>query len=328
MAADKKTASELLILNDTVHLPYRADSGPILGAFFEEMKEKKIWANKCPQCGRMNIPPESYCGRCWGVKIGDDDWAEMADEGTLELFEIHYYESVHPFSGEKSIPIPWANGLFKLDGGWSIEHYIEPPDPEQHKIGDRYRAVWKEGGRTGSPFDIVCFKKIEDGESKKKKAPLKTSGGKPKSPVEPHALMTNFMVTYRHAAGVVGSKFFVELRDNKKIMATNCKKCNKVYMPPQSICDDCFGKIDDWVELSGKGTVTSYTVVHHAEQAQPVPTPFAYGIIQMDGADTGLTHLLGEVDLDKIHIGMRVEPVFKVKPVGNMLDIKYFRPAK
>jgi hypothetical protein len=72
----------------------------------------------------------------------------------------------------------------------------------------------------------------------------------------------------------------------------------------------------------------TYTVVHHAEESQPAPVPLAYGIIQMDGADTGMTHLLGEVEFDKIRIGMRVEPVFKEERVGNMLDIKYFRPMK
>lgn len=326
MTTNKNIDSELLILDDTVHLPYRTDSGPILGAFFKELKDhKRIWANKCPRCGRMHIPPESYCGRCWGVKRGENDWVEMADEGTLEVFEIHYYEAVHPFTG-KVIPVPWASGLIRLDGGWVIEHTIDPPDPKQHTLGDRYLAVWKEEGRTGSAFDIICFRKVEGDSSKPKKTAGKS--GIPRPPAEPHFNMVNLEVTYHHSAGVVGSKYFVELRDNKKIMGTKCLLCNKVYLPPQSVCGECFGRIDEWVELSGKGTLMSYTVVYQAEESQPAPTPFAYGIIRLDGADTGLTHLLGEVDFDKIRIGMRMEPVFKAKPVGNMLDIKYFRPEK
>ena len=42
----------------------------------------------------------------------------------------------------------------------------------------------------------------------------------------------------------------------------------------------------------------------------------------------GLSLYQGEVDFDKITIGMKVEPVFKEKREGNMLDIKYFRPAR
>jgi uncharacterized OB-fold protein len=54
--------------------------------------------------------------------------------------------------------------------------------------------------------------------------------------------------------------------------------------------------------------------------------PFAYGMMLLDGASTGLVHFLGEVDLKEIKAGMRVEAVFKEERVGDILDIKYFRP--
>jgi uncharacterized protein len=46
-------------------------------------------------------------------------------------------------------------------------------------------------------------------------------------------------------------------------------------------------------------------------------------------ADGGLIHRLGEVELDKVEIGMTVEAVFKPKEerVGSILDIQYFKPA-
>jgi uncharacterized protein len=53
--------------------------------------------------------------------------------------------------------------------------------------------------------------------------------------------------------------------------------------------------------------------------------PFAYGIIKLDGADTGLPHYLGEVEFEKIKIGMRVEPIFRKERQGTILDIKYFK---
>jgi uncharacterized OB-fold protein len=56
--------------------------------------------------------------------------------------------------------------------------------------------------------------------------------------------------------------------------------------------------------------------------------PVAYGIIKLDGADTGFVHMLGEVDLDKIKIGMRVKAVFREdERKGNILDINYFKPV-
>jgi hypothetical protein len=55
-------------------------------------------------------------------------------------------------------------------------------------------------------------------------------------------------------------------------------------------------------------------------------TPLVYGIIQLDGADTGFVHMLGEIEPEQLRIGMRVQAVFKEKRKASILDIKYFKP--
>ena len=154
----------------------------------------------------------------------------------------------------------------------------------------------------------------------------------PQVPKEPHYILSRIEVPYRYYVGSVASRFYTELRNNKKIMGIRCPQCRRVLMPPKSVCRKCFSKLDEsmFVELSGKGEVTTYTVVHYCEPVHPQPildVPFAYGIIQLDGTDTGMLHFLGEVDLDKITSGMKVEPVFKEERKGNILDIKYFKPV-
>ena len=129
-----------------------------------------------------------------------------------------------------------------------------------------------------------------------------------------------------YAAGVVGSQFLIALRDKKKIMGTRCPTCNRVYVPARSVCKDCFGQLDEWVEVSDKGTLITYTVCHQPSRVQPVEPPIVYGIIQLDGADTGIVHMLGEVDLEQLRIGLRVQAVFKEKREASILDIKYFKP--
>lgn len=141
------------------------------------------------------------------------------------------------------------------------------------------------------------------------------------------ALNGQIKVPYQWTVGVTGSRFFTELRDNQKIWGTKCPKCQKTFVPPRKTCPKCFAPIGEWVELSPKGTVTTFTIVRYTEPGlHPMEAPFAYGIIQLDGADTGLLHLLGEVDLASIRSGMRVEAVFRTEREGNLLDIKYFRP--
>lgn len=133
-----------------------------------------------------------------------------------------------------------------------------------------------------------------------------------------------------YSAGAVGSRFLIELRDNKKIMGTRCPTCNLVYVPARSVCRDCFGELSEWVEVSQKGTLLTYTVTHQSNPVQPVSTPIVYGIVQLDGADTGFVHMLGEVDPGQLKVGTKVKAVFKVKKerVASILDIKYFKPLK
>lgn len=131
-----------------------------------------------------------------------------------------------------------------------------------------------------------------------------------------------------YSAGAVGSRFLIELRDNARIMGTRCPKCNRVYVPARSICTDCFGQLKEWVEVSDKGTLLTYTMDSVDNPAQPVPAPIIYGIIQLDGADTGFVHMIGGVEPEEIRIGMRVRAVFKPKEqrTASILDIKYFKP--
>lgn len=127
-------------------------------------------------------------------------------------------------------------------------------------------------------------------------------------------------------AGLVGSRFLIELRDNRRIMGIKCPTCNQVYVPPRATCKVCFNKLEEWIEVSDKGTLLTYAIVRQPSPVQPVEPPFAYGIVHLDGADTGFVHLLGEVEFNRLRIGMRVQAVFKEERAGSILDIKYFKP--
>ncbi len=133
-------------------------------------------------------------------------------------------------------------------------------------------------------------------------------------------------IPYRYYAGPIATRFYDALEKEKKILGMRCPSCKTVYMPPRATCGPCFKEMDDWVELKDEGEVTNYTIVHYEESIQPVKAPLAYALIKLDGADTPFIHILGEVDLSKIKIGMRVKAVFAEESPGNILDIKHFKP--
>ncbi len=129
-----------------------------------------------------------------------------------------------------------------------------------------------------------------------------------------------------YTAGVTGSRFLIELRDNRRIMGTKCPACSQVYVPARSVCKYCYGQLSEWVEVSDVGTLQTYTVDGHANSVQPLDPPIIYGIILLDGATTGLVHMISGVEFEKLAIGMRVRAVFADQRAGSIMDIKYFKP--
>ncbi len=135
------------------------------------------------------------------------------------------------------------------------------------------------------------------------------------------------IMPYKYSVGSLASKFFIDLRDKKRINAAKCPKCGFVNFPPRSVCPKCFSKVEDLVELPGTGTLVTFTQVHYDSAVQAVKPPYAIGVIKMDGADTSFVHFLGDVDFKNLKAGMKLEPVFTEKRNANILDIKYFKPA-
>lgn len=136
-------------------------------------------------------------------------------------------------------------------------------------------------------------------------------------------------VPYRWAAGEVGTRYLQALRDERKFLGTRCPGCGIVYHPPRRSCPDCMRECEEWVELGSKGVLLTYTVVHrHHPQLSPLDLPFGYGIVRLEGADTGFLHLLHEFEEGELKTGLQVEAVFAAEREGSVLDVRYFRPRR
>lgn len=134
---------------------------------------------------------------------------------------------------------------------------------------------------------------------------------------------------FNYAVGLYGSKFFQELKENRRIVGSKCHKCGKVYVPPRKVCGGCFCENTEFVEVGPQGTIGTYTIVRYTfidpETGKQKPVPYGYGFIRFDGADTLFQHFVELSDERPIKIGARVEPVFADEMKGTIRDILYFR---
>jgi uncharacterized OB-fold protein len=133
---------------------------------------------------------------------------------------------------------------------------------------------------------------------------------------------------YRYTPGMASTRFLRGLEQGR-ILGERCPGCRKVYAPPRGACAACGLPTDEEVELDGRGTVTTFCVVNVPFYGQKIQIPYVSATILLDGSDIGMMHLIQEVDADKVHMGMRVEPVWvdpeERKPT--LESIKYFRPS-
>ena len=133
-------------------------------------------------------------------------------------------------------------------------------------------------------------------------------------------------LNFRHYAGNAGSRFLKELRDNKLIVGTKCPECKRVLVPARPVCPRCLVALNEFVPVSDKGTLITYTRVDHKEPVHPIPGWFIYGIIKLDGADTNLVHFIAGIDPEYVRAGMPVQAVWQEKRKGSIMDIRYFKP--
>lgn len=136
-------------------------------------------------------------------------------------------------------------------------------------------------------------------------------------------------VRYNYAAGKTATKFFKHLRDDAKIMATKCPKCQLVILPPRGYCERCFVPAEEWVEIGGQGTIEACTIVGEEFEGLPKP-PYAIAYVLLDGARTAMINYVKGVDLSNIReaaknlsVGKKVKVVFHKKREGRVTDFHY-----
>ncbi len=134
---------------------------------------------------------------------------------------------------------------------------------------------------------------------------------------------------YIYTAGVAGERFYIALRDEEKLLATRCEKCNITFMPPRLYCDNCFTELASFMEVPSKGVIESYTITYFDRDGQALPEPEILAFVKIDKTDGGLIHRIGEIKPESLKIGSKVTAVFEAKKErkGALTDIKYFKPA-
>jgi acetyl-CoA C-acetyltransferase len=135
--------------------------------------------------------------------------------------------------------------------------------------------------------------------------------------------------TYSWDAGVAISRFLDGLRDGR-ILARECRRCERVLVPPRMFCERCFRPTDAWVEVPHTGVVETFSIAHVSWDMRELDTPDVPAVIRIDDtSEGGLLHMVAGIDPQAVSIGMAVRAVWKAEGerAGSILDIAHFEPV-
>jgi uncharacterized OB-fold protein len=250
--------------------------------------------------GHVTVPP-----------IDGADVVPVADTGVVRAWSwVPDPDPRHPLG------TPFAFALIQLDGAdTALLHVVDAPE-DTLVPGLRVGADWR-AARHGSVLDIRAF--VPEGAAQ---PPV------PGEPPEQIRVDDRRPVSYTFEPGLALSAFYRSLAEGR-VEGGRCARCNDVYVPPHDRCPACGSGPMAVVAVADTGTVVSFTVVHVPVAGFDVEVPFAWARIVLDGADVPIPHVIGDVDLDRIFVGQRVEAVWL--PDGERPSsweaIRHFSPA-
>ena len=131
--------------------------------------------------------------------------------------------------------------------------------------------------------------------------------------------------TYTRSTGPIIGAFLTGLRDKQ---IKGIKRSNgKVMCPPTEYDPETADELTELVDLKDTGTVKTWSWVNTPQAKHHLKKPFAWALIQIDGADTTLLHMVDAGSESNMKNGMKVKAKWADDRRGFMTDIACFQPA-
>ena len=105
-----------------------------------------------------------------------------------------------------------------------------------------------------------------------------------------------------------------------------CRDCDRAFLPPAPVCPRCFGEGLEWRAASGRGTVSTFVVVHQPWfPAFASEIPYNVAQVELEEGPRLTTSLVGIANED-LAVGLEVEATFD--DLDDETTLPRFRPRR
>lgn len=127
---------------------------------------------------------------------------------------------------------------------------------------------------------------------------------------------------YTRSLGPTLGRFLSDLRRRK---VTGIRGSDgRVHVPPLEYDPVTAERLHDFVDVAATGVVRGWSWIPEPLEGQPLDRPFAWALIQLDGADTSLLHAVDAGAPEQMATGARVRVRWRGERVGAITDIECF----
>ena len=129
---------------------------------------------------------------------------------------------------------------------------------------------------------------------------------------------------YKRSVGPIVGAFLTGLRDRQVLGIRT--QAGRVLVPPLEFDPETGEDNVEWTRVGEAGVVRGFSWVEEPLPKHPMDRPFAWALVQLDGADTSLLHALDAGSRSEVEAGMRVRIRWAAETQGHMSDIACFEP--
>ncbi|ART72416.1 DNA-binding protein [Mycobacterium dioxanotrophicus] len=288
---------------------YTRSVGPVLGQFFTALRDRRVVGVRGSD-GRVHVPPAEY------DPVSYEPLTEVVPVSSVGTV-LSWTWQPEPLEGQP-LDRPFAWALIKLDGADTpLLHAVDAPEG-QLSTGDRVHVHWVDEP-VGAIADIAYFVPGDTPED----VPDVTDDRDPIT-----MLVVPTAIEIQHSASYPESAYLRALQEGT-LLGARTGENGKVYFPAREADPATGQQLTEYVELSDKGTVTTFAIINIPFAGQRIKPPYVAAYVLLDGADIPFLHLVTEIPADEVRMGMRVEAVWRPREEWGLgIDnISHFRPT-
>lgn len=303
----------------TPSFDYTRSTGPVLGAFFTGLRDRRIVGTRDSR-GVVHVPPVEYDPHT------REPLTEMVEVGSGDEVGgvVVTWTWVPSPTGVNPLATPFAWALVRFDGaGTAMLLPLAAEGPAAVRTGMRVVVRWA-AERRGDVRDIACV--VPDDDDDNATRTPSTGTGADTEPVT--QIVTPISLSVTHAAAPAESEFLRAIVQGR-MLGRRRSNGPEVYVPPRDYCPSDGAPMGEYVEVADVGTITTFGIVNVPFAGQQIKPPYVTAYILLDGSDVPIQHLVLGCEAADVRIGMRVRAVWtpEAERPASMKAIAHFEPV-